>query len=204
VASFIELPGGVKGLPGPGFVSAERFDASPVGPYMALSIGRPARLGLRPGMALSTMIVDVHERLTAGRHNWGFPGELGTLTWGHVADETALVWHERSIEVRAVARGATFPLFAPSRLLQRRADGHVVVPARMRGRARFARVDISVPADDPLAPLAGTHTGVVVAGMAVTLLPARQPAGLMWSARAPAGAAEPAAMSGSVPTLPAC
>jgi hypothetical protein len=167
-------------------VLAERYEVSPVGPYLALGVARVTRFGLRPGLCFSTMVVDNHERLAAGRRNWGFPGEIGALSWATVGDESVLVWHERGIEVRGRARGRGFPLLAPARLLQRRADGPVVVPTRMRGRARRARVDVVVPADDELAAVGGEHPGLVVTGMATQLRVARVPAGHVWSARAPA------------------
>ncbi|MBA3653041.1 MAG: hypothetical protein H0W70_02480 [Actinobacteria bacterium] len=164
---------------------AERYVASPVGPYVSLGVARIARVGLRLGLRFSTMVVDNHDRLVAGRRNWGLPGEMGTLSWATVGDETAVVWHERGVELRAVAPGRRFPLVAPVRLLQHRGDGPVVVPTRLRGKARRAAVDVVVPSDDELASLAGEHRGVVITGVAVQLRPARVPAGQMWSARAP-------------------
>jgi hypothetical protein len=171
---------------------AERYETSPVGPYVALGVARITRLGLRPGLSFTTMVVDNHNRLAAGRRNWGFPGELGTLSWATVADESVLVWHERNIEVHGLARGRVFPLLAPGRLLQHRADGPVVVPLRMTGRARRADVEVRVPDDDELAALAGEHQGLVVKGLSTRLRPARVPAGSVWSARAPAAAPESA------------
>ena len=172
-------------------IVAARYDDSPVGPYLSFGVAYVGSLGLRPGLKFTTMVVDSHDRLVIGRRNWGFPGEVGTLTWARVGDECALVWHERGIEVRGRAHGGSFPVIAPARLLQHRADGPVVVPTRMRGRARRARVDVVAPPDDALARLSGEHRGVVIAGLAVQLRAARVPAGRVWSSRA-AGAPESA------------
>ena len=174
-------------------VIAERYDASPVGPYVSLGVARVARVGLRIGLTFSRMVVNNHDRLAAGRRNWGMPGELGALSWATVADETVVLWHEAEVELRAVARGSGSRLWIPARLLQHRADGPVVVPMRMRGRARWATVSLSAPVDDDdLGPLAGSHRGFVVSGMAVQLRVARRPAGRVWSSLAPsAPAGEP-------------
>jgi hypothetical protein len=179
-------------------VLAERYVASPVGPYLALGVGRISRVGLRPGVTFSLMVVDNHERLAAGRRNWGLPGEIGTLSWATVGDESALVWHERGVEVRGRAFGRTFPLLAPGRLLQHRGDGPVVVPTRMRGRARRARVEIAVATDDSLAFLNGEHGGLVISGVTTKMQPARVPAGHLWSSRAPAAAPDVATFGSPV------
>lgn len=169
-------------------VVAERYTASPVGPYLSLGVAWLGRVGMRPGLRFSTMVVDNHDRLSAGRRNWGLPGEMGTLSWATVGDETAVVWHERGIELRARATGGAFPAYLPVRLLQHRADGEVVVPTRLRGRARRANVDVRVPSADDLARIAGEHRGLIIAGVAAQLRPARVPAGHVWSARAPSPA----------------
>src|SRR5947207_8235757 len=84
------------------------------------------------------------------------------------------------------------PLVLPMRSLKRRADGPVVVPGRLRGVARLGTVDVAVPAGDPLVALAGYHHGVLMDGMRLLLRPARRPAGLVSTLRAPLRAAEPA------------
>src|SRR5438874_3776325 len=42
-------PRGIRPLPGPAFLFAIRYTASPVGPFLELAVARPASLGLRPG-----------------------------------------------------------------------------------------------------------------------------------------------------------
>ena len=127
-----------------------------------------------------------------GRLNWGLPKQLGTLVWEVDGNERRLRWTERGIEVAGRAGGLPLPVLVPVRSLQRRTDGPVVVPGRLRGRARLTRLDITVPADDNLAGLAGIHPGAHVAGMRFLVRPARQPVGLASTLRAPLRAPEPA------------
>jgi hypothetical protein len=176
-------------------VSAVRYSDSPVGPYFELSIGEPARLGARPGLCLTTMVVTNAEARIGGRLNWGFPKEVGSLRWRSVDDERVIVWEERGIVVRGRPLGRPLPVLVPLRALQRRGDGPVVVPGRLRGRAHLARVELEVPHDDVLAPLAGPHRGVLLTGMRFVIAPARLPSGLTSTLRAPLRAPEPALIS---------
>jgi hypothetical protein len=192
------LPTGLRRLPGLCVVTAVRYSESPVGPYLEFAVGEPARLGARPGLCMTTMVVTAQAARVGGRLNWGFPKEVGRLRWNAVDDDRELVWEERGIVVRARPRGPASPLLVPLRALQHRSDGRVVVPARLRGRVRLARVEVEVPAEDPLSPLAGSHRGVVVSAMRFRVDPARQPTGLTSSLRAPLRAPEPALVS--IPT----
>ena len=187
-----ELPGDLRPLPGPSCVSAARFEHSPVGPYLELAVSEPARLGVRPGMCVTTMVVDSHDSRIGGRLNWGFPKELGVLHWDASGDERTLVWEERQVRVRAVPGGPAVPVFLPMRALQRRADGTVIVPGHLRGRARVSRIEIETAEGDPLAGLAGPHRGLLVSGLKLVVDPARRPAGRAATLRAPLRAAEPA------------
>jgi hypothetical protein len=186
------LPEGLRPLPGPCSISGSRFDDSPVGPYRELAVGQPARLGARLGMCMTTMVVTSVDSRLGGRVNWGFPKELGTLIWLDEGDDRVLRWEERDIVLRASPIGPPLPVLLPLRSLQRRADGLVSVRGRARGRGRVARVEVDVPADDPLAPLAGRHKGLMVAGMRLVMNPARRPVGLTATLRAPLRAPEPA------------
>lgn len=189
----LPLPSGLDALPGPVCVTAARFEQSPVGPYLELAVSEPARLGARPGMCVTTMVVDSPDSRLGGRVNWGFPKELGTLVWDAEDDARSLSWDERKVRVRAVPSGPGMPMILPMRALQRRADGVVVVPGRLRGRARVARVEIEVAADDdPLAGMAGAHRGLLFAGLKLVVDPARTPTGLTATLRAPLRAPEPA------------
>jgi hypothetical protein len=190
-----ELPGGLRRAPGPVLVAAVCYTGSPVGPYLELAIGEPARLGLRVGWCITTMVVDSPDSRLAGRMNWGYPKELGSLVWQRNGAARELHWPDRGIIVRGRGRGPVLPGLVPIRTLQRRADGPVVVPGRLRGRGRLTRVEVEVPAADPLGALAGKHLGVQVASMQCTIRPARHPVGFASTFRAPLQAPEPALAS---------
>lgn len=173
---------------------AVRYATSPVGPYVELAVSEPARLGLRIGMCVTTMVVTSADSRVGGLVNWGFPKELGTLTWTSIDGGVEVAWKERDVRVasRPVGRRA-LPALVPMRALQRRVDGPVVVPGRVRGWARPARITVTVAADDDaLAPYAGTHWGLQVRGLHLRMDAARAPAGLLSSLRAPLQAPEPA------------
>jgi hypothetical protein len=189
------LPAGTRRLPGPCLVVANRYVDSPVGPYLELAIGQPARLGPRPGWCFTTMVVDNADARKGGQLNWGFPKELGRLLWRHDGDERELRWVERDLCVRGVPGRLVLPFLVPMRSLQRRADGPVVVPARLRGRARTASVVVYAPQDDPLSGLAGTHRGLHLSSMKYVVRPARHPVGIASTLLAPLRAPEPALVS---------
>src|SRR3954465_14703323 len=91
------LPAGLRPLLGPAVVIAARYQESPVGPYSEMVVAEPARLGLRPGLCATTIVVDSPAARVGGRVNWGFPKELGTLLWEREGDERSLRWVERSM-----------------------------------------------------------------------------------------------------------
>jgi len=190
------LPEGLRPLLGPAVVIAARYQESPVGPYSEMIVAEPARLGLRPGLCATTVVVDSAEARVGGRLNWGFPKELGTLLWDRDGDERELKWVERGLIVRGRPSGLVMPVLIPLRNLQRRSDGPVVVPASIRGRGHVARIEVDVGENDPLVWMAGSHRGMVIDGLHFTLDPARLPAGLTSTLRAPLTAPEPA-MSGA-------
>ena len=173
-------------------VVAARYQESPVGPYSELIVAEPARLGLRPGMCATTAVVDSPAARVGGILNWGFPKELGTLAWETDGHQREVRWVERGMAVRGHRSGVTLPLYIPFRNLQRRGDGPVVVPASIRGRAHTAKLEIDLDDNDSLVWLAGPHRGFVVDGLHYTLDPARLPAGLTSTLRAPLRAPEPA------------
>ena len=183
-------------LPGPAAVVGARYEDSPVGPYVELSVCVPARLGLRAGLCVVSMAVDSSRARRACRASWGLPTELGALRWESAGDERALCWEERGLALRARAHGAAWPAILPLPALQWRGDGAAVLTRRVRGRARLARCQVEVASGDDLAWLAGAHRGVALAGLAVVASAARRPAGLLssvpWPERRAGGAAEPA------------
>jgi hypothetical protein len=194
-AGVAQLPPGVERLPGPRIVIAACYDDSPVGPYLEFAVAVPARAGARPGMCVETMAVTTAEARVGGRTNWGFPKELGTLTWSAVGAERTLRWEEREIVVTGAPGGPPIPTLVPLWAVQRRSDGLVSIGARLRGLARLASVEISVPADDPLAGLSGGHRGAVVSGAHLVMSKARLHEKSPVAERAPRGAAEPALSS---------
>lgn len=186
------LPAGIHPVPGLALVIAARYVDSPVGPYRELAIGQFARLGLRLGWCFTTMVVDSAEARLGGRVNWGFPKELGQLVWDADGEHRELQWVDRGVTVRGTATRLTVPFMLPLRALQRRADGPVVVPGRLRGWGRAGSVWLDADADDPLAPLAGRHRGAHVGGLRFVARPARVPIGLNATLLAPLRAPEPA------------
>ena len=169
-------PPGLRRVPGPGLLVAARYDASPVGPYLELALAEPARLGPRLGMCVTTMVVTTSQSRLGGRANWGLPKELGTLDWSSDGPTTVLRWVERDIVVRATPVGPPLPTLVPLRALQRRADGPVMAPVRVSGRARTAKVEVSAPVGDPWSPVTGKHLGAVVSGGRLVMGEPRQPA----------------------------
>jgi hypothetical protein len=158
------LPAGLHRVPGPNLLVAARYGESPVGPYLELALSEPARVGARLGMCVTTMVVTTSESRLGGRANWGFPKELGTLEWSCEGAARVLRWQERDIAVRGTPVGPPLPALVPTRMLQRRADGPVAAAARLSGRARTAKVEVSVPDGDSWAALAGAHLGALVSG----------------------------------------
>lgn len=190
------LPGGMRPLSGPWAVVATRYTASPIGAYLELSLAVPARLGLRPGWCVTSMLVSEAAAKVGSRLNWGLPAELARLTWAADGDERVLRWEDCGVEVRAAPWGPRLPVLVPARAVQRRGDGPVVVPRRLGGLLRPARVTVSVPAGvDGLPPewpaVAGRHRGAVVSAARLLMRPARHPSGLLSTFRAPLSAVEP-------------
>ncbi|HEX2273912.1 MAG TPA: acetoacetate decarboxylase family protein [Acidimicrobiales bacterium] len=169
----LSLPAELHRVPGPGLLVAARYDESPVGPYLELALSEPARLGARLGMCVTTMVVTTSESRLGGRANWGFPKELGTLEWSGEGAARVLRWQERGIVVRGTPMGPPLPTLAPTRMLQRRADGPVAAAARLGGRARTAKVEVSVPEGDPWTAICGAHLGAVVSGARLVMGEAR-------------------------------
>lgn len=174
------LPGAPIGhdvttIPGPGAVVAVRYQSSPIGPFTELSVIEPVRRGPRLGMAVTLSVVDDERARRHGRANWGFPRELGSLRWSSVAGTIQLRWDEEELVLKADTRRIYAPLVVPLHLLQRRGPSPLIVPVSLRGLARWARIDIEVPAECPLGPLAGRHGGVVVSAQQVRIEPARGP-----------------------------
>lgn len=193
------FPRGLHPVPGPLLIMGERFIDSPVGPFLSLAIGEPVRLGVRPGYFFGISVLNAPEARRAGRQYWGFPHELGTLHWNSDTGVRSLEWEERSLRLEAVSSSRPFPLLVPIRTLQRRTDGLVIVPTRLRALTRKARVTVDAAEGDDLVDLRGSHRGWTLSGMVVRRGPARRASGIWSTLRAPLRAPEPgvAGMSGS-------
>lgn len=186
------VPVGLQPLPGPAAITAVRYTTSPVGPFLELSVVQPSRLGLRPGLCVTAMVVSQANAQAGHRLNWGLPAEVGRLTWAVDGDERVLRWDDGGVTVRAVPVGPRLPLVLPVRSVQRRGDGPVIVPRRVAALVRPARTTVELDGDDhPWAWLAGPHPGAVSAAARLLLRPARHPSGLLSSFRAPLRAPEP-------------
>ena len=184
------LPAGLRPLPGPAAVVAVRYTDSPVGPYVELSVAEPARLGLRPGLCVTNMVVSEPVAKVGNRLNWGLPAEVGRLDWSSDGDGCELVWYERGLVVSGRPVGPLLPAAMPVRSVQRRGDGPVLVPRRLAALLQIARAEVRVPDDDPLAGLAGRHPGALLRSVRMVVHPARQPSGALSSFRAPLQAPE--------------
>lgn len=184
------LPPGIAALPGPALLVAERHAESPAGPFATFVLGRPARLGVRVGICFTTAAVSSTDSRMAGRHHWGFPGELATLRWDADLDGHTISWEERDIVVRASFSRRATPLVVPFRAIQRREDGPVIVPGRLRGRGRSGHA-VFTGAGAAGRGLAGSHRAVHIAGLRLVLDPARSPLGLLRTLLAPAPGVEP-------------
>lgn len=181
-------------MPGPAALAGVRYTDSPVGPYLELSLGLPARLGLRPGLCVVLQVVSQSNARVGYRQNWGLPASTGRLSWFTEGDQRVLRCEEPGIELRGVPVGPAVPAIVPVRSVQRRADGPVVLPRSFLALTRMARVVVSVddPADNLMAALAGSHPGAVMAGVRIVARPARRPTGFLSSLRAPLRVVEPA------------
>jgi hypothetical protein len=178
-------------LPGPTLVIAERFTDSPVGPFSVLSVGMPVRLGLRPAWHYFVSVISSTNARRAGRAFWGFPHQLGTLSWVHEGDVTRIRWEEQELSIDASTKRGRVPFLVPMRSAQVRGDGPVVVPQWMRGSARRADVEISSAEQGPGSFLHGCHQGVCISSLHVRRSPARVPSGIFTSLRAPLGSPDP-------------
>ncbi len=197
------LPAELGQMPGPVVLVGASYDDSPVGPFVELAVAVPARVGLlRPGYAVVAAAVSVAPARLGYRVNWGLPAEFGKLSWEADADTRRIEWEERGLSITLRCRGLSFPAFVPVRAVQRRADGPVVVPRRVRARGRLGRATVDVPTEDYLAELAGSHRGALLSSARFVVRPARRPAGIMSSLRAPLTVPEPATASDVRPSAP--
>jgi hypothetical protein len=158
----------------PVILIAARYDSSPVGAYLELAVARPGRPGPRPGLTVTTMVVDSEDSRRHGRALWAFPKQLGTLRWIEEDGRVTFLWEERGLVLRARSVGPGLPVFAPFRARQERGGDHLLVPGRLTGTGRVARLEASIPAGDELAGLSGPHLGMWVRRLRLVVHPARR------------------------------
>jgi hypothetical protein len=168
------LPVAFERLPGPFLLITARYTDSPVGPYMELAVARPARLGARFGLCVTTMAVSSSDSVVGGRSNWGFPKELSQLSWSTNEQGSSLLSEDLGVEASVRPRGPEVPLVAPLFCLQRRADGPVHVLGWLRGRFRPARVHVDAKASDHLQFVDGHHQGIMVNKLRLVVNAARR------------------------------
>lgn len=195
--STVAMPPGLGRLPGPAAVVAMRYDDSPVGPYCEMSVVVPARLGLRPGLAVVATAVTSPEARLEYRRLWGLPAEVGPLRWEADGRDRGLVWDERGIAVHGRPSGPPIAVLVPVRSLQWHDGGPAVAPRRLRARVAPARCRVEVlEEDDPLGWVAGEHRGLALTGARIVATAARRPAGVLssvpWRERLVPAPAEPA------------
>lgn len=166
-----------------------------MGPYVELSVAEPARLGLRPGLCVTSMVVSEAAAKVGSLLNWGLPATLGSLEWSADGDVRVLRWVDGGVEVRAACGRVAVPAVLPMRAVQARGDGPVLVPRRLAALMRFGPVSVSVTEASASAAgwawLAGEHRGAVLSSARMLLRPARHPSGMLSSFRAPLQAPEP-------------
>lgn len=189
---IVPLPHGLQSLPGPTLLLAERYDESPIGPFISVSIAEPARVGLRPGYFFGIAGVNSAHVRRANCAYWGMPATLGAITWDVSGERHTVRWPERGVVVHATASKRALPFLLPGRSVQVRQDGPVLISSRIRSSlTRKCNATVEVPEDDPCATLAGEHRGFLLHGAAIRRGPARHPIGLLSSLRAPLRAPEP-------------
>ena len=180
LVGLARCPGGIGTPPSPlrpisglVLIVAARYATSPVGPYLELVVSEPVRLGARIGTCATVMVVNSVGSLEAGRANWGFPKEMGTLSWSVEGKDVSLHWEERALVVRGRPIGNNFPALVPFRSLQVREDRPVRFGGFAKGRGRFCRVEVDADPGDPLMCLAGRHRGIHLTAGTVRMNAAR-------------------------------
>lgn len=165
------IPEGTAPMPGPAAVIAASWSASPVGAFREFVVVRPARIGAHLAWAVVESVVN-EGGAACGRSAWGSQPSIGDLAWWVDGDRRQLEWVNRAITVTGTVGRIAMPVFLPLRTVM----GGEVVPGRLRGWGRLARVDIDVedPAD-PLGSAAGRHHGLVIGGAHLDLAPLRPP-----------------------------
>ena len=186
---------GLEPLPGPCLVAARPLHGSPVGPYLELAVGEPARLGLRPGWCFTTMVVDSCRGPARRAPQLGVPEGARPASCGRRRRRAgAALGRPRHRGAGPAGPVRRCRCLVPVRALQRRADGPVVVPGRWRGSAAWPGHRRGA-ARRPARPDRRRATGLHVAGLRLSSAPpATRPA---WPPRCgpPCGPPSPARLT---------
>lgn len=189
VAQKVALPESVSPLPGPALLFAVRAagpDGNVLGPQgLGLFLARSAHVGIRPALSVVFGVVGDTQTCLRLRSALGLPLETGTLSWKEEGRDRELQWAEGDFTVKLRGGHAGLPAVFMVRLAQRRADGRIMVPARITGLAKAGRALVDAGEDGPLTAFRGRHRGFGMATARLVTRPARQPVGLLSSLRAP-------------------
>lgn len=141
---------------------------------MEIVVSEPVRLGVHFATCATLMVVNSVGSCEAGRAYWGFPKEMGTLSWSRQGEDVSLRWEERAFVVGGSPMGPSFPALVPFRSLQTRDDGVVRFGGLATGRGRLCSVEVHVDSGDPLAGVTGRHPGIYLAPGRVRMDAARR------------------------------
>ncbi|MFD7010922.1 MULTISPECIES: hypothetical protein [Rhodococcus] len=151
---------------------------SPVGPYREI-LASPVlrapgrRIGLLPRMAVPFIAVDSEPSVHGGRVHWSLPkvpAEFGGDVHGDF-EASSDTWR---VVTSTRPRGPRLPIAGALGFAQPGDHGLVTASARLRGRFRYARVDVTAEGPtlgDWLTP--GTHHGIVITDGRMTTGPAQ-------------------------------
>ncbi len=154
-------PGG-KTLP---FTLAMMVDylESPVGPYREILASPVLRPGVIPAMAVPFIAVDSEPSVHGGRTHWHLPKVLAEFT-GDVTGTFSATGDSWKVTTAASPKGPELPIAGGLTFAQPLEDGGLLrATAKLRGRFRYARVDVQATGPTLgrwLRP--GTHHGIVI------------------------------------------
>ena len=151
-------------------IIAVDYAASPVGRYVELALAEPARHRARLGLSVTTMLVSSAASEAAGRRHWGFPKELGRLSWTVDGQVRVLEWEDGGVRVGATPHTRpSVPVFVPLQALQHRGEEAVAVPGHLRARASLARITVDAGPDSVFHRLGVTRWGLLLTDVRLVL-----------------------------------
>ncbi len=188
----LELPRELRPLGGPALILLERYETSPAGPFISVSVGEPARLGVRPGYFFGLVSVSSAHARRAQQSYWGMPASVSAISWDVQGTTHRVEVRGGGMQVEAAVSDRAIPLMFPGRSLQVRQDGPIIISSRIRSSiAHRCRGELSFDGEHSCVGLRGEHGGFHLAGASVRRGPARHPLGVLSSFQAPLRAPEP-------------